>query len=332
MSCMATRKPSSARPLSRRPLTTSTADQAVFVNRTSEAQAILEAVKLGLNIWLVGTAGSGKTTLLRHVQRRLEDDGENAVYANLEAARSTSQAIALIAASIDADNGNDFPAASDETDLGSIEKAAGDTATIVLVDGIDEHTTSTLFGRYRDRLWESPNLTWVVASRHRAPAAPADAFFDQHVALPNFTPAESDQFLQSRAPWIDEPDRRRIVEIVGDTQPLALMLLAQRFALTDNEPDALLRSLEDERRLTAELPHRLQILYQALTEIGPAHAGNDELLKRIGASRPWTATGLKELEDLGLAQTERDGRRMLYRAVRPALINTVHPGNKTPAP
>jgi len=310
---MPSAKPNSKPTLSRRPLTTSNADQALFVYRTAETKTIMASLDMGLNTWLVGPAGAGKTTLLRHVLRQLENAGDNAVYVNVESARSAAEVIALIAASIHPDTTTSSSAVSDETDLAKLEAAATEPV-VVLIDGIDEQSTATLFGRYRDRLWESPQLTWVVASRHAAPPAPADAFFDRIVSLGAFTHAETVKFLELRTPWIDDSARRRLAEGLGAAQPITLMLMAQQLAVTDTDVDTLLDALAEQRRQTAELPDRLRNLYNALVEVGPVHAGDQELHQRIGASRPWIATGLKELEELGLAQTEKDGRRKLYEA------------------
>ena len=55
------------------------------------------------------------------------------------------------------------------------------------MDGVSNEMVTVLFGRYRDRLWESPLVRWVVASRLQALPSPADAFFDRVVELGEFS-------------------------------------------------------------------------------------------------------------------------------------------------
>ena len=313
--------------LSRRPLTTSEADQALFVNRTSEVHTIVSSVELGLNAFVSGTAGSGKTSLLRHVERTLESGGTAVVYVNVGAAQSVGEAIGSIARAIATDNDTlRDPIAEDETDVLAIEQAAARQPLVLLVDGVDEMLTVVLFGRYRDRLWESPNLTWVVASRHRAPAPPADAFFDRILELGPFTPADGAALLDVRAPWMPAETREHLVAAIGPAQPVFWMLAAQSLAIAETEPDTMIAALVAQQDIAEGLPNRLRVLYEALVELGPAHAGDAELLDRVGASRPWVATGLKELEELGLVRSERDGRRMLYETLRNRLVHSAAHG------
>ena len=314
--------------LSRRPLTASKADQALFVNRDSEIATILSAIKLRVNTFVSGPPGSGKTSLLRHVQRTLEDSDAGVEYVNVEVADSSESAIGLIAQAL-APDGLDrtpVPLAADETDLSAIEGAVAardpNEALVLLVDGIEESMTAVLFGRYRDRLWETPNLVWVVASRHVAPAPPADAFFDRVVELAPFTQADGSKLLAQWAAWISADTRHRLAEAIGAAQPVQWMLAAQSLALADVDADRVIEALADQRDASQKLPERLRVLYDALLALGPVHAGDTELLSRVGASRPWVVTSLKELEERGLVHSEREGRRVLYEALRNWLVHS----------
>lgn len=325
-----TKDPRVADGLSRRPLTASKADEALFVNRTSETTTILRAaVELRLNTFVTGPPGSGKTSLLRHVFLHLERSGTPVVYANVERARSIEEAIGLIATAIDPDS----PAASssstiaeDETDLIVIENAieatfADQPLVVALVDGADDALTTTLFGRYRDRLWESRTLKWVVASRHRAPAPPADAFFDRVVELEPFSQVDGATMLEVRAPEISDTARARLAAAIGSAQPVFWMLAAQSLALADSDPASVIKAITAQNAATRDLPDRLRVLYDAVRDLGPIHASDSQLLARLDVSRPWVATGLKELEEQGLVHAERDGRRVLYQALRNRIVH-----------
>ena len=317
--------------MSRRPLTASAADQALFVDRTAEVARITKAVDLGLNTFVTGPAGSGKTSLLRHLQRRLEEAGEPVVYVRVEAAESINDALLAIARAIDPERRGGSPqstVAEDETDLVIVEDAAAHRfgearPVVVLVDGPSETITSVLFGRYRDRLWETPQLRWVAATRHAAPSAPADAFFDRVIELGPLSQEAGAKLLELRAPDLSAATRRDLAMALGRALPLYWVLAAQSLALAAGEPSDVIATLEAERAATEELPQRLRRLYEAVNELGPVHAGDAQLLARVDASRPWVVSGLKDLEGSGLVRSAREGRRVVYDALRNWLVRGV---------
>ena len=314
--------------LSRRPLTASAADQALFVDRAAETEAIISAIDLALNTFVTGSAGSGKTSMLRHLQRRFDSHEAVAVYVNLEAARSIDGALASIAREVapDARAGWSRAAmAGDETDLIVVEEAVGTRVgsrpLVLLVDGVSVEVITVLFGRYRDRLWDRlPQVRWVVASRHRSPPPPADAFFDMFFELGPLPPHVGADLLEKRVPEIPAKTRRRLATVIGDAQPVFWVMVAQTLALAAEEPDTIVTNLAEQRAAGEELPSRLRTLYEAIHELGPVHAGNRELLERVRASRPWVVTRLKELEKSGLVRSERDSRRVLYEATTNRLL------------
>ena len=306
----------------------------MFVDRVSETEAISSAIDLGLNTFIAGPPGSGKTSMLRHVQRRLDGYEAAVVYVNLEAARSIGRALGSIAREVNPDSGarrSRFGMVEDETDLVVVEEAVaacvGSRPLVLLADGASVEVTTVLFGRYRDRLWEgSPQVRLVVASRHRFPPPPADAFFDRVVELGPFPPLVGADLLEKRVPETAAEVRRQLAEVVGAAQPVFWMMVAQRLATVGEEPDTILTTLAAQRAASQQLTGRLRTLYETLRELGPVHAGDRVLLERARASRPWVVTGLKELEKCGLVRSERYSRRVLYEVLpnwltRPAADN-----------
>ena len=331
--------------LSRRPLTASAADQAMFVDRAAETEAISSAIDLGLNTFVTGPAGSGKTSMLRHLQRRFDGYEAVVVYVNLEAARSIGRALGSIAREVNPDTGarrSRFTMVEDETDLVVVEDAVaarvGSRPLVLLADGASVEVATVLFGRYRDRLWDrSPQVRWVVASRHRFPPPPADAFFDRVVELGPFPPLVGADLLKRRVPETSAETRRQVAAAVGAAQPVLWMMVAQRLALASEEPDTIITTLAAQRAASQQLTSRLRTLYETIRELGPVHAGDRQLLERVRASRPWVVTGLKELEKSGLVRSERDSRRVLYEVLpnwltRPAGHNTTTGAGELPNP
>ncbi len=314
--------------LSRRPLTASAADQAMFVDRAAEAEAIISAIDLALNTFVAGSAGSGKTSLLRHLQRRFDDQETVAVYVNLEAARSIDGALMSIAREVAPESRAGWSrsaVAGDETDLVVVEEAVGDRVRngplVLLVDGASVEVIKVLFGRYRDRLWDRcPQVRWVVTSRHRSLPSPADAFFDMVFELAPLAPAVGSDLLEKRLPQIPVKTCRRLAAVIGDAQPGFWMMVAQSLALNTGEPDTMIIALAEQRAVGEKLPGRIRTLYEAVHELGPVHAGDRELLERVRASRPWVVTRLKELEESGLVRSERDSRRVLYEVTTNRLL------------
>lgn len=159
----------------------------MFADRVSETEAIQLSHRLGLNTFITGLAGSGKTSMLRHVQWRLEGYVAVVVYVNLEAARSIGRALESIGREVNPDT------AARRSRFTMVEEAVsarvGSRPLVLLADRVSVEVATVLFGRYRDRLWDrSPQVRWVVASRHRFPPRPAHAFFDRVFELGAFPP------------------------------------------------------------------------------------------------------------------------------------------------
>ena len=302
--------------LNRRPLTVSERDQELFAI-VPELDVLRGAERFGLNVYVGGGPGSGKTTLLRRFEYEYRGV---AVFARAEPAESASGLLEAIASAVRAPLRVERSVTGTELDVRFIEAVLSielggwedeaERPRVVLVDGADDEQIRVLFGRYRDTMWDVP-LTWVVAGRRNSPPPPADAFFDRVVRLAPWPREQIRELIESRVPrwsaeWCDE-----VASILAPATPSQALLDLQTLVLSVNQTD-LLQSLADERAEASRLPGRLRDLYDALSQSGPTHAGDEWLLDALGVSRSRVVHGLKELESLGLVRAERDGRRVRY--------------------
>lgn len=300
----------SDRVLSRRPLTASERDQALFVEPL-ELGLVHRALALPVNVFVSGAAGAGKTTLLR----RLEYDLDDAVHVSAEWFDTVGELIGGLAEAV-AGEPLDLRGQGSERDVLEIGEALEVRAEhlgpvrVMLVDGVDADQLKTLFGRYRDVLWELP-FTWVVSSRDAVPEPPADAFFDRVVELTAWTPEQVDELVARRAPEVGSHQLDRFLDVLRPTTPRQAIMAVQSFVLA-SDPDEFVRLIGLERRVVGGLPDRLHALYEALTDLGPTHAGDEQLLEVLGVSRSRVTHGLKELEQLELVVPQRNGRRVSY--------------------
>ena len=313
------------RMLSRRPLTASERDQELFA-AVPELDVLRGSERLGLNVYVGGAPGSGKTTLLR---RFAYEHPEVAVFARAEPAGSVSGLLQVIASASGLSTGAVGPVGNTELDLAMLETIVSTTLArwergaarprVVLVDGASREQVRVLFGRYRDALWELP-LAWIVAGRPSAPPPPSDSFFDRSVRLTPWPRRRIREMIALRVPdwpaeWCDEA-----ASLLAPATPARSLLDFQTLVLSDNHAE-LLRSFADERSQVAGLPDRLRRLYEALSQSGPIHAGDQWLLDVLGVSRSRIVHGLKELESEGLVRAERDGRRVRYTSRRHSLLD-----------
>jgi DNA-binding transcriptional ArsR family regulator len=194
----------------------------------------------------------------------------------------------------------------------------GDTTPIVLLDGLEATLRHELFGRQRDELWEIP-IRWVISGRS-ALAPPADTFFEAVVTLDHLDPASMRELLLRRAATGTEDERHRL-EQLANTLPLLLdpatprqLLATARTAMLSAEPDLVLDQLQRRRNARVHLSPTADRVLDALSSLGPTHAGDERLLEEIGTTRSRVVQVLRELEDAGLVRSVRDGRRKLYGA------------------
>ena len=318
------------RQLARRPLTASKADQKLFVER-DELRAIRSAVDLGVNVFVTGAPGSGKTTLLRRIEYELTD---RCVFVQAEANPTQNGLLRALARELTRGSEVDtywreFEFTNTEADVFVVEQALqtrqplSDDRLVMLVDGASAEHLTVIFGRYRDRLWDVP-LNWVVSSRIGALEPPADAFFDRTITLTLLNEAELRELIGHRTAHLADKEADELVAMIAPAHPLEAILALQAVLLAEN-PNDVLSAIALERERVHGLPDRLQRLYQALSAVGPTHAGDERLLERTGTSRTRATHGLKELEKLALVTAQRDGRKVLYRTLRNALVHSSDP-------
>ena len=88
-----------------------------------------------------------------------------------------------------------------------------------------------------------------------------------------------------------------LLQLIAPAHPLEAILALQAVLLS-SDPNDVLEAIALERDRVHGLPDRLRLLYQALSAVGPTHAGDARLLERTGTSRTRATHGLKELEGL----------------------------------
>jgi DNA-binding transcriptional ArsR family regulator len=336
--------------LSQRPLTASDADMDLFVDREAEISGTLRSLALGLNVLILGSRGSGRTSLLRRLSRDI-NDAENlpsAVYVDGSAWPGPSDLVSAIRAALGEDlrgeprwdvvpkvsvlgslvgGGyervpNPRPPVLDESDVRGMA-AAEDTPTIVLVDGASPQAAHTIFGRFRDTLWEFPHR-WVVTgdvdkgTQYLKP--PADVFFETLIDLPDLSPGSAHELLQRRVQAASsDPDAGRLqpvltqlVESVPTRTPRNLLTAARLTLLSGRGASAAIDAVAARQQRAAALGRPAAMLYAELEGLGPVHAGDERLLDRLGYTRPRVVQLLKELEAEGLVESRSEGRRRIY--------------------
>lgn len=290
--------------LSNRPLLATRADSALFVGRSAELGALTGAVADGLNAILTGDRGSGKTSLLH---RLVATSGPRRVV-RLDARLATTGATSVlrlvadaIGVEVDANDGDD-----PVTTLGLIRTigAAGDLT--IALDDLDPATSTALFGRLRDELWEQPTR-WIVAVDRDELAAvlrpPADAFFERVVELAPLDAAAARALLAARGLDVDDDVAREITERARGN-PRRILATARTIAAT---PDAAPRLAAGRRFIEdrlASLPSAARMLYDTMVALDrPVSASDRELLDELHWTRPRAVAVLRELEKAGLAES-----------------------------
>lgn len=298
-----------------------------------ELESLRRSVELGLNVYLGGNAGAGKTTLLRRLEYEFADA---AVFARAEPHDSERGVLAGIADAMRVRFEPGDPSAGSELDAESLREILSEAhdsmdhgdmigRRTILVDSASDEAIRTVFGRYRDTLWEFP-FRWIVAGRRRTPLDPASSFFDRAMWLKPWSRQQLSELIALRAREWSPTRRAEAVSVLNPATPLQAVLGLQAFELAADSR-GLLESLEVELARIRVLPDRLRRLYDALDHLGPIHAGDPALLDALGLSRSRITQGLRELEELGLVESQRVSRRVEYCTRRAALLRgAVAPG------
>lgn len=324
--------------LSQRPLSASDADSELFVDRSHELKRVCRALEHGLSAYVHGPPGIGRTSFLRQVQRRIK----TARYARLEGSGSLEARLNEIEGAILGQRTLQRPHSTDlprlmpravET-VETIELAANplehlrsaadaaqqDGACVVLVDDLSKENRHELFGRLRDDLWELP-VQWVVAATTSQLDPPADTFFDVIVELPPLDRDGLHDLLLHRAASGDRAEGTQLLDAaatamktIAPCTPRRALTVLRDLYLADDAAEVT-NGLSRIEGVRARLKPTANKVLEALLAHGPAHAGDERLLKEAGVTRSRVVQVLAELEAEGLVSAERVGRRKLYAAV-----------------
>lgn len=316
--------------LSQRPLTASGPDAQLFVDRTGETRVVSRALELGFNVLILGDPKSGRTSFLHHLERTNAAGGRPTAFVDAQPYSTPLELIGAVRVAL----GNDRLPQPDpgsrevlESDLEAVAEATR-VATTIFVDNLPPAVSVVLFGRFRDVLWQWPHQ-WVVggslASRSVYLQAPADAFFDTVVELDQLTREDARRLLEARVDAAgDTDDAIRLRESIGDIvsssaerTPGALLAAARRVVLSEGGGADSFRELAEMQRQAARLGRAQAMLFSELESLGPVHAGDERLLRRLGYTRPRIVQLLKDLESEGIVKSRREGRRQIYSLALP---------------
>lgn len=218
------------------------------------------------------------------------------------------------------------PEVLNEAHVQAMGQAARGADVVVLVDSIDRRVARDLFGRMRDVAWEFP-LQWVVTGNldHRRDylRPPADVFFDAEVTLGPLDEASAVALLRRRLQAARPTDtsaaalqplvERLVTEIRPEERlPRRLLATARNVLVHGADPS---ESLAEQARLqqrAAALGRSAMAVFLELESLGPVHAGDDELLRRLGYTRSRAVQVLRQLEEHGLVTSHTEGRRKMY--------------------
>lgn len=326
--------------LSGRPLLDTKPDHALFANRHGELDQLLEDVRAGLNVLVIGERGSGKTSLLRQLAYELRNrfsEEPTPAFVEGRLANDVKTFLDLVRfrlglrptivepgawqTALRSMGGK--PVLADALELpnliSSLREATPDGRRVVLVDELPASSVGqTIFGRLRDELWQVP-LTWVVsaAESEAGPylSPPADAFFDTVMRLEPLTKAAQREVLQARA----GKQGARIASQVDEGNLRRLLALTRELLQGRTKTPELLRAAGERDVILSKMGRSASMLMAELESLGAASASDETLLGRLGWTRSRAVQVFRQLEDEGLVVSSavkgESGRpRKVYRS------------------
>jgi RecA/RadA recombinase len=312
----------------RRPLLNTAADQRLLVLDGSRSRAAA-GTREARNVLIAGEPGSGKTTLLYHALGRARSENRPSL---LLAGRIVSGSRELVDALVELAVEEEWiqdaapPAAADP--LGPVRQVrrlreAPENA-LVLADDLTVEQGRTLFGAFRDELWQTP-VSFAVAVRPDVAQAlstpPSDAFFDRRYVLEPMGGGDANQLLHRRHEAgeaallsIFEPDRAM--------QPRALVALASDEGPGGRYDPARQQELLRTAERVAGRPGAM-LLAEIWGREGVS-ASDEDLQRSLGVTRNRLTELLRALAEHGVLATypkPRDGKtgrpRMIYAVIDP---------------
>ena len=304
-----------------------------YVERPEYAR-VLEAVRLGANVLLVGPRGAGATTLLRFCADQLRHDGRPVAFVTAGGADTTAIELLQLAC-LELSYLADGPTRDQLTAALSKPLISADPSVrafelirtlegampqqhrvhdqpVFILDGVTANAGQELFGRLRDQLWRLP-VRWVVSARERDRAAitapPADAFFDAVIVLEPL-PMNIRIALLHHA-GVSPETASLLAQQAAQPRGLVQLLYYRTASGGDCELERLLTERQARMREAEKLgPSAARML--AELEDGPRSASDPDLLASLGFSRSRAAQVLTKLRSAGLvtAETTEDGRRV----------------------
>jgi MarR family len=272
-------------------------------------------------VLLTGSRGSGKTTLMRQVLLDLRNDGRPAVFVDGKLATDAFSLLELIRFQLGEapslpqafrerysqivtprPNLGEANALLDLIDSMRSPEEAPEQTTL-LVDGLPSPDVAhVLFGRLRDELWQLP-FHWIVAADERERAAlmepPADAFFDRLINLGPMTPRELLSILEQRVALTHREGIESLIQ-ASDGNPRLLLALARDAFDGGHGIEDVLANRAWREKVASNLSRPASMLLTELEDMGSASASDEELLKRLGWTRPRASQVFQELEQAGL--------------------------------
>jgi len=310
-----------------RPLLVDGLDAGLYLERPDLEARLVDPLLAHRNVLLLGEAGSGKSTLLRKAASLLERRGRPAILVNGAVAEDAAGLLELVDAALrqrvgDGPEGQASESGPASTGLLKATRRLQRAAPVaILLDGLtDAEIGYDVFGRLRDELWEVGH-PWAVAVRPRDSGAlrtpPADAFW---AAVVEISPLDYNQTERLLRLGLDKREYQlvdRDRDIAG-AHPRSVIRSAQESLSRGTEP-AITVPGHDLLERASWLGRSEAIAMAELQGLGrPVSAHDEELLERLGWSRPYAQRILSRLETNGLLRTmpERSGRdgrpRKLY--------------------